>query len=200
MKFNSSLKIEPRFEKKLKSWIWSTFGRIFPNIMKNVCYWDLVYLIFFFFIILLKNAYNDSKKVPYQLTTWANSLPRISYSNKVLTEIPRLKHVLKRLSFLGPLVIFMMDEINIPNSSIEPIHSLLKKWFSDLMIFPCPTKEILIRVHPNETDKYGIFVPNKLLKLHINNWGCRNNNFFCFILMSEYYNRLKMLFSKINFW
>lgn len=155
---------------------------------------------YFFYIILLKNAYNDSKKVPYQLTTWANSLPGISYSNKVLTEIPRLKHVLKRLSFLGPLVIFMMDEINIPNSSIEPIHSLLKKWFSDLMIFPCPAKEILMRVHPNETDKYGIFVPNKLLKLHINNWGCRNINFFCFILMSEYYNRLKMLFSKINFW
>lgn len=62
-----------------------------------------------------------------------------------------------------------MDEINIPNSSIEPIHSLLKKLFSDLMIFPCPTKEILMRVHPNETDKYGIFVPNMLLKLHINN-------------------------------
>ena len=87
---------------------------------------------------------------------------------------------------------------NIPEELNRILFFTVKRYDLAWQAFPCPTKEIfnffLIRVYyTNKTLKYGISIPNKLVKMQIDNWGISSIDSFLFISMSRY-------FCKIKFW
>lgn len=68
--------------------------------------------------------------------------------------------------------------------------------------FALSTKEIWNQIlkwaYANNTRKYGISVPNKFLKLQIDNCGTGSIDFFLFIFMIGYFTKIKIYTFDIN--
>ena len=86
---------------------------------------------------------------------------------------------------LEPLMMLVMYRI-FPRVLLNHLIHCKEIWFFDL------TSSL--------AHKYWVFVLNEFLKLQIDNWSTSSIDFFHFTFMPGYFNKIKMIFLKTDFW